>query len=340
MELNGAAHQFLDERGADFVGPLDDFRDDLIGEFDAEGIESDEFGAAFGVRVREFDGLVNASRTSREGGFQGFRAIGGKDEQDFGVFFKAVHFIEKFIQEDFLATGVHLLPVAGDEVRILDYDDAMLQEPGERHVLAEQPHLFGSDEQSGVMFQSFCQIVNRVGFACSGRAVEQDSLFRRLAVLSQPGAITDEADDVAFEQFQRRGGEDDLLFFDGPQFVNLNPGGFSGIRVLGHFEGENLSAVGLRFEDRFFEMSEEFLRNPCSIGIIDGSDFELDAGHLTVMASPAEEDDVFAGSLFQEPEAVFQASNRLLISDIEFFVLRRNGKDRIVMIVGDDAIRE
>ena len=87
-------------------------------------------------------------------------------------------------------------------------------------------------------------------------------------------------------------------------------------------------------------MPEEFLGDPRSVSIVDGGDFELNAGDLPVMARLVEQDDILMRSGLKKPEAVFQASNWLLISDIEFFVLRRNGKDGIVMIVGDDAIRE
>jgi hypothetical protein len=137
---------------------------------------------------------------------------------------------------------VHVATVAGDEVNVFHDDDGGLEEAGEGHVFAEDGELFGGDEEGGVFGKLAGEVVDGVGFAGAGGAVEEEAFFHAEVEATEGGAVADEFGDVAFEEGDGLFGEDDFVAFDGAEAVDANGVGFAGVGVA-TFEGEDFAAV-------------------------------------------------------------------------------------------------
>src|SRR5262245_50569250 len=146
--LRGATHELLDEGRADARGPTHDVLDHGVGDGEAAGVEVDQSTPPRLVGERELDRLIDAARTRDQGGLEHLGPVRREDEDHVGVGGEAVHLVEQPVQQRHLARP-ELVALSADEVDVLHHDEGGLQQPGERHVLREQPHLLRRHEQRG-----------------------------------------------------------------------------------------------------------------------------------------------------------------------------------------------
>lgn len=152
----------------------------------------------------------------------------------------------------------------------------------------------------------------------------------------QAGPLPHELDDISVEQFERRSRQDDLVSLHGAELMDLDPGRLPGVRMPRPFERRDLTPVRLGLEHRLFQMLEELPRDPRPVRIADGGNLELHAGYTLEVADWRQQHHKLTPTLSKEPEAVFQAPDRLLITDVDLLVLRRH-RHRGVVFAGDQA---
>ena len=82
-------------------------------------------------------------------------------------------------------------------------------------------------QQRRVGFQRSRQELNGKCFAGSGRAIEKQPFLCRYSQFLQSRALSNEIDDVSFDQFDCLRRKNHLRSFDRFQFMNRDPGGQS-----------------------------------------------------------------------------------------------------------------
>jgi hypothetical protein len=107
--------------------------------------------------------------------------------------------------------------------------------------------------------------------------------------------------------------------------------------MLRLFERKDLAPVRLGLEHRFFKVLEKLPCDPRTLGIVDGGDLKLDAGHTLEGADRRQQHHKLALTLSKEPEAVLQTTDRFKIADIDFLILRRDRHGWVVLAIDQAA---
>lgn len=329
--LSAATHEFFDEGGGDAVGAFDDEVGYGFGEGETAGVEGGEFAATFGIGQREFDGLVDAAGASRKGGFELFGSVRGENEEDRGIFTETIHFVEEFVEERFFAGVAHVATVAGDKIDIFHDDDGGLKKAGEGHVFAQKAKLPASDEKGGVLGKLAGEVMDGVGFACAGRAVEKEALFHAEFQAAELGAMTNELGDVAFEESDGLFGENYFVARDAAEFVDADGAGFARVGTF-VFEGENLTAVAAPFGDGLLKAGHQLARKVEAGFAGRNRDFDDDAFGAAIVSVGSEKNREGSVADVAEPKGLLEAAGRFGLAEIDFVVLKRSNEDGVIAV--------
>jgi hypothetical protein len=329
--LGGAAHEFFNEGGGDAVGLSDDVIGDSFIDGNAAGVKRGEFSAACIIGQRKFNRLINAPGTSGQSDFEFLGTIGGEHEENGGIFTETIHFVEEFVEQAFGAGAVHAGTAAGDQIGIFDDEDRGLQKARERKVFFNEADLLGGDEQRGVVGNLAGEIMNSVGLAGAGRAVEEQSFFEAEAKARELFAMPDELGNVAFEQGQGFFRKNDFVTGNAAKFVNANGRGFAGVGAA-FLERENASAVRAAFGDDFFRAGHDPAGEGEAILAGRNGDLDADAFRAAVLFLASEQKGKGSCAVAAEPKDLLQAPGWLVVTGVDLLVLERADENGVIFL--------
>ena len=116
--------------------------------------------------------------------------------------------------------------------------------------------MFSGGEERGVVGELAGKVVNGVRLARPRRSVEKQTLLDWHAKLSELRTLFDEPGDVALEQLQGLGRENQFAAVDSAKLVNSDAASTAGVNI-GLHQGDYLAAIRTGTLDKFFEVVKE-----------------------------------------------------------------------------------
>src|SRR5579862_8102477 len=103
--------------------------------------------------------------------------------------------------------------------------------------------------------------------------------------------------------------------------MNGYSGGGSRVPVCRLFQRQDFATIRISLEDGVLQLFEELQRDFGARFVVDDGDLKLHPRYLPELCYWCQQDDVRMFVAPQEPNSVFEAPHRLVVADINLFVL-------------------